>query len=669
MNKTVFFLIMSLLCIDADAQQALSLDGGWNFWIPTDSATAALPAYAKSPVQVTVPHTYNLMDGLENYAGRAFYNRELPLTEDMKGKNLWIHFDGVYHDAIVFINGVKAGEHLYAGYTPFAVDITPYIVWGGKNIVTVQCDNPFSSNNLPWKRKFDWNNDGGIYRSVSLRITGHYTLRYVHVTPRINLSDSTATAKFTVRFRSSAPFKADFSIRITENCSGRIVFDGRKILQQKKDSTFICEVSCGKVQLWHFDNPHLYTFDVKIWHKNTVSDSERERFGFRTFTIKGHNFCLNGEPVRLPGIEDMPGSNPAYGAAESRSYMEKSVRMMKDLNCTFSRFHWAQDDYRLQLMDSLGILVQEELSWWQGPSRQLTPELQQTARRQLDELIEAHYNHPCIWGWGVSNEVSDNQAEVLHLANHIRSMDSTRIIDAVSNSLYTQLSNDPSLSLDLPTWNEYVGTWHAKDRSQLAGFFLDVEKALDGRPVLIAEAGLCEPAFTGGDARRVDEMIYHITEWKRHPFVCGYIYFCLEDYRTQMGEEGRGRHRIRRHGVCTKELQPKSSYHILRQLMCPIEVILLKPANAKVNKGSIANLYETDDANRAAEVTLQVKNDIPTYTLRNYRIEYERTDGTTVSIPLLTLIPGRKYTLMLTDINASFSFYVKRSDGSIVLQY
>lgn len=77
---------MSLLCIDADAQQALSLDGGWNFWIPTDSATAALPAYAKSPVQVTVPHTYNLMDGLENYAGRAFYNRELPLTEDMKGK-------------------------------------------------------------------------------------------------------------------------------------------------------------------------------------------------------------------------------------------------------------------------------------------------------------------------------------------------------------------------------------------------------------------------------------------------------------------------------------------------------------------------------------------------------------------------------------------------------
>ena len=135
-------------------------------------------------------------------------------------------------------------------------------------------------------------------------------------------------------------------------------------------------------------------------------------------------------------------------------------------------------------------------------------------------------------------------------------------------------------------------------------------------------------------------MIYHITEWKRHPFVCGYIYFCLEDYRTQMGEEGRGRHRIRRHGVCTKELQPKSSYHILRQLMCPIEVILLKPANAKVNKGSIANLYETDDANRAAEVTLQVKNDIPTYTLRNYRIEYERTDGTTVSIPLLTLIPA-----------------------------
>ena len=346
--------------------------------------------------------------------------------------------------------------------------------------------------------------------------------------------------------------------------------------------------------------------------------------------------------------------------AEDHAYMEKTMRRMKDLNCTITRFHWAQDEYRLDLMDERGILVQEEISWWQAPGDGLTPALMETAKRQLAELIEAHYNHPCIFGWGMSNEVNENRKELRELGAYTRSLDPVRIVDAVCNSIFERLETDPSLVLDLPTWNEYMGTWHAEKREDLLTSLPQVAKALGGRPLLITEHGLCEPAFTGGDARRVDEMIFHIGAWKKQSFICGYIYFSLEDYRTHIGEEGVGRDAVRRHGVCDKRLEPKASYYILRQLMSPVDV-------AKVSRLGASG----PDAlmGRDAAVTLQVLDDIPSYTLRGYELRYRDAAGGEVRIALPDLAPGSRHELTLRRLNEGFHFDIVRRDGSVVLRY
>ncbi len=115
----------------------------------------------------------------------------------------------------------------------------------------------------------------------------------------------------------------------------------KSALQVSKNGTYSYSIDCGKVELWHFDNPALYSCEVSIWDRKEVSDTRFNRFGFRTFGIEGDHFVLNGEPVQLPGIENMPGSNPDFGMAESHAYMEKTIRRMKDLNCTITRFHWA----------------------------------------------------------------------------------------------------------------------------------------------------------------------------------------------------------------------------------------------------------------------------------------------------------------------------------------
>ena len=643
------------------AQKDITLNGKWEFKVPG----------IQEPAIVQVPHTYNVMEGLEDYAGKAVYTRALPLENLSPDQKVRIHFRGVYHDAIVRVNGVEVGRHMNAGYTPFSFDITPYINHSdlGNNIVEVVCDNSYSETNMPWKHHFDWANDGGIYRPAYLHISGKKSIRYLHITPEINLSDSTATASVNLRLYEDNVKKARFTLKVKENESGEYIYDAEHQLRADEKGIFRLEIPCGKVRLWHFDNPSLYSYEITLYDGKEISDFKTESFGFRKIEIDGENILLNGEHVRLPGIEDMPGANPEKGMAESPEDMKNACCKMKDLGCTITRYHWVQDDYRLHLMDSLGVLVQEEISWWQGPYRELGDTLMNTVKLQIEEMIEAHYNHPCIWAWGLSNEVGDNREDLLTMKSFARQFDTTRYYLTISTHIWSQKENDPSMALDMPTWNEYTGTWHTEHREKLIDLFKIIDNVLNDRPLLITEAGLCEPAFTGGDARRIDDMLFHISEWQKHPYVCGYIYFCLTDYRTHIGEEGLGAHRIRRHGVCDKYSNPKPSYHVLKQLMCPIEITGVKPYGQNKIEGSLSNQYELGNQSTDAQITIRIKDNIPSYTIRGYEITYDDRNGVKKSIQIPDSEPGKSIDFILRDINHGFNFRIIRADGSTVTSY
>lgn len=666
-NVMCLWFLMSAIGISA---QDISLDGEWKFWLPKDSVTDLMPEALKREWIVMVPHTYNLMDGLEDYAGAAIYSRKLPVTAEMRGHTVRVYFGGVHHDAVAFVNGKKVGEHLGKGYTPFSFDVTPYLDFNGENILEVHCSNAYSTEALPYRRSFDWSNDGGIYRSVSMHVSGKHTIRYVHVTPQVNLKDSTGVANFDIRLYDENTNRITTALCISNRKTGKTEYNITQTLIKKKgEASFKVSVDMGRVALWHFDHPNLYDFSVIVMDGKQASDERTDHFGFRQFGIEDRQFCLNGEKVRLPGVENMVGSNPRYGMAETTAFMDSTIRVMKEANCCITRFHWVQDERMLTLMDELGILAQEELPWWQQPAKVLTPILRQRAEETIAEMIEAHYNHPCLFAWGLSNEVWDNHGEIRQLAELARSMDATRLLDVLCNKTYANLEKDPSMVLDIPTWNEYTGTWHGKRREELSERLDAIDKALGDRPLFITEGGLCEPVFPGGDARRVDDMIFHVGWWQRTPFICGYIYFCLQDYRTQMGEEGLGKWRIRRHGVTKVDLTPKPSYYVLRQLSSPIEITKVSPARGKENRGSLAGQYEVDARDRGARIELKVKNSVPTYILRDYVLKYVDGDGRQQVIRLPELHPGETYPMVIENMNDQFSFEVQRPNGFSVIDY
>lgn len=651
MKKTLLLLSFTIyqLSLSSAAAQDISLDGEWQMTI------------LGKEYKVNVPHTYNVMEGLEDYAGEAFYRRTLPVMADMKDKTVRLCFEAVYHDAVVFVNGKKVGEHMNKGYTPFSMDITKALDFSKENTLEVHTSNAYTEKALPYMRSFDWSNDGGIYRSVKLHVSGRQTIRYVHVTPSTD-----GQARFDIRLYDDCINSIKGQLTVKDRQTGETVHDAAVNLKKgKKDKYFSTTITIDNPQLWHFDHPNLYDFSFEIPGSDVLSD----HFGFVDFRIEGRSFVLNGETVRLPGIEDMPGSNPQFGMAEPMSFIEKTVRTMKDLNATITRFHYVPDRRMVDLMDEMGILCQLELSWWQQPWRQLTPELRQVAREAVEEMVEAYYNHPSIYGWGMSNEVWGNHEDIRMLGALAKRLDPRRMVLSMSNKTYENLQDEACCALDLPTWNEYTGTWHGNDRTELPARLEKLGKALSDSPLFITEAGLCEPAFAGGDATRIDDMLYHIKEWQKTPFIPGYIYFCVQDYRTQMGEEGLGKWRIRRHGVTKTDLTPKASYHVLRQLMAPIDITEVKPASAKKNEGSLAGQFEVDSQNRDAQICLRVKNSIPSYTLRGYMLRYSDAGGHMQNIALPDMQPGESYPLVLKNVNAQYAFEVVRPSGFSVVRY
>lgn len=656
MNIRIRILIGVLLTFSLNmfgqspSRTAISLNGSWNFITDTNETgttsgwNIALPSNAQ---EVKVPHTWNIMKGLEQYNGMAWYQKEFKVPADWKNKHIQLKFGAVYHDAVIYLNGKKIKEHLNSGYTTFYADITDEVKLDAQNTLIVSVSNKFSETNLPYKNVFDWVNDGGIIRDVDLIVSGKPAVRYVHVTPSINFKDTSAKAIVKIRLWENDIKKAKFNIVLKEKNSGKEVYS-QELSINKIGNEFTTTIALKKVKLWRFDDPFLYQIQV-----NTIGDQCISPFGFRKIELQEKKMMVNKEAVRLPGIEYMPASYPDYGSAEPKWVMDSVMNMFKDLNATITRFHWQVDEYMLNLMDEKGILLQAEIPWWQQPAK-LSPALMKTAKIQFEEMIERDYNHPSIFAWAISNEVVEGTDlnQYTELKAFVKQMDSTRMVNVVSNETFKRKLKDESLIGDLPTWNEYIGTWFAKSSEELPQYFGIIEGFLGNRPLLITENGLCEPRFAGGDLRRINDMVYHYKEWAKRDYIAGSIYFCLNDYRTHKGEDGAGKYKARIHGITDLYFHKKPSYFVFKQLASPIEIVNVKKmSNTKVS------------------VVLLNKNTLPSYTLNHYGIRWTTIQGKTTSVKLPVMKPGDQITIELQDMENRFAFEIISPTGSVVTSY
>ena len=405
--KSIITLFACLFSTGLAAQTSQTLfDDGWTF--SQDGKT----------ISVNLPHDWDIYTapnpesgatgtgGGWYAAGKGEYRKKFATP---KGEIVKLHFEGVYQKAEIFVNGQKAGQHGY-GYTPFTIDVTPYLFKGKRqNEVVVKVNNSEQPN-------CRWYSGSGIYRHVWLE-----TMPALHIaengvfvtTPKIEANKATVNVEVTVQNEGNSEQQ---SIVEVEGQQKTVLLKAGE--SKKVDFSY----TISNPHLWSPDDPYLYTANVKL---STLNSQLSTKYGIRSFSFDAEKgFVLNGKPMVLNGAcvhhDDGVLGAMAFDAAEIRK-----VKLMKEAGFNLIRTsHNPTTRAFLDACDSIGMLViGEAFDGWRTAKLKYdySTMIDSCYREDIHAMVMRDRNHPSIISWSLGNEVIERkELRVVHTARLLK---------------------------------------------------------------------------------------------------------------------------------------------------------------------------------------------------------------------------------------------------------
>ena len=424
--KTWTVLLGALLLTTGLAAQTRKtlFDDGWQF-------TQTVNGKTSNSLAVDLPHDWDIYaqpdpaTGATGTGGGWFPGgtgeyRKTFRTPD--GEIVKLHFEGVYQKAEVTVNGQKAGQHAY-GYTPFTIDVTPYLLKGKQlNEVVVKVNNSEQPN-------CRWYSGSGIYRHVWLE-----TMPALHIaengvfvtTPEVSAEKARVQVDVTVQNESLADRNAT------------VVVGGAQLMAAVKageSKTVSTTIFVKNPRLWSPETPTLYEAKVELKEHGAVVDEQTAKYGIRSFSFDAEKgFVLNGKKVLINGAcvhhDDGVLGAMAFDAAEIRK-----VRQMKEAGFNLIRTsHNPTTRAFLDACDSIGMLViGEAFDGWRTQKNpyDYSTVIDSCYREDLHAMVLRDRNHPSIVSWSIGNEVIERKdIRVIYTARQMKAAilekDSTR---------------------------------------------------------------------------------------------------------------------------------------------------------------------------------------------------------------------------------------------------
>jgi len=324
---------------------------------------------------------------------KGLYKYHFTVPSGWKGKKINIVFEGSMTDTEVRINGKSAGPIHQGAFYCFRYNITHLLKIGRENLLEVTVSKHSSNPSVnEAERKADYWIFGGIFRPV-----------YLEALPQQHIENLAIDAR------------ADGSFRATVDVTG-----GNRVVVKLHDEngnpvgqTISTAVSAGTenllqgrfsdIRLWSSEFPHLYKAVFTLYQGDKVLHRVEKKVGFRTIEVKQRDgVYINGVKIKFKGV-NRHSFHPEYGRATSKAISIADVKLIKEMNMNAVRMsHYPPDGHFLDVCDSLGLYVMDELAGWHGHYD--TP----TGSKLLKEMMLHDRNHPSIVFWANGNEGGHN---------------------------------------------------------------------------------------------------------------------------------------------------------------------------------------------------------------------------------------------------------------------
>ncbi|WP_303319069.1 glycoside hydrolase family 2 TIM barrel-domain containing protein [Flavivirga abyssicola] len=547
-------IFLSYICLTAQIpalqdRSFVKLDH-WKFSKGIDNQGHLLTKSDLSWQDVIVPHSYSMdaIKGIGYYKGQAWYRTILKVPESMKEERIFIRFEGVGQEAIVYLNGEKIGKHV-GGYSAFCFEVTDKIKFEGKNVLAVNVTNAPSFKRIPVDDAL-FNHYGGIYRPVQMFSTPKCNITPTYFASSGVFIEATEVksnkAKLEIRTHiSNQSSLNEVKIKyIIRNKASEIVSEAERLFETiGKDLIATNHMELDRPILWNGKlNPYQYSLEVQLFCGNTI-DKITQKFGVKTYQIdSSKGFILNDEPYNLHGVckhqerEDV-------GPAMNKGQLVEDMELIDEIGATVLRLsHYQHSDKTYELADEKGILVWAEIPFvhdWSGREGS-------NAKQQLQELILQNYNHPSIFVWGLWNEVrawSGEKTPSVVLTKELKKLshelDKTRLtISASDRDIVSTMGG----ITDLQAWNKYFG-WYTPAIEGLSNWLDSSHKKFPNTTISISEYG------AGGNIQHQDinklekpkgmyfpeqfQTEYHEKSWeiiKNRPFVWSSFVWNMFDF-------------------------------------------------------------------------------------------------------------------------------------------
>lgn len=350
-----------------------------------------------------------------------------------------------------------------------------------------------------------------------------------------------------------------------------------------------------QVRLWNINCPNLYRIVTQLMATDSgeLVHMSSDRFGIRKIEARDARLFLNGEPIRLNGFNRV-ADHRAYGQTEPDHLVKFDIDAMKAMGCNFTRImHHPQATNLVDYCDEVGLLLIEEIPVWGKGDPQLQPDNPMT-KQWLREMIERDFNHPCIIGWSVGNEIADGDAEgrkmspkvygyVESMIEFVKTLDPTRLKTYVSFTVGGADAHgiDPADVCDTVCFNVY---------EPAAEIARKCHALWPEKPLFVSEIGTDQIGSDLTESVLEEALMKNIRELEPLDFVVGSSLWTYNDYRSTYPNTPSDENRA--WGVYTVWRQPKKAASQILELYAPDE------------KGSLASMVGGKVARREGAPTI-----------------------------------------------------------------